>query len=416
MKNAVEKRPTYKLLTAAISAIIAGFAGQALGDEQLTLEDAIKGGKLDLNFRYRFENVDDDARPEEAHASTLRSRLTYTTKTFSDFQVGIEVDDVSVIGGENYDDLNGNNIDHAVVADPEGTEFNQVWIAYTGIDNTSIKAGRQRINLDNQRFVGGVGWRQNEQTYDGVTVVNNSLKDTTFFYAFVDNVNRIFGPNDGRAGTPAADVDWDSSANILNLNYKGLGFGTLSAYAYLLDLDDAPAMSTKTFGARFNGSQGDKTKLLYTAEYARQSDYEDNPNSYDANYYTLEGGVQTKGVTAKLGIEVLGADDNKGAFSTPLATLHSFQGFADKFLTTPGDGIEDVYASVFTNILGAKAGVIYHDFEADEGGANYGDEIDVVIAKQIHKNVHLLFKYANYNADDFGTDTEKAWLQLTINF
>ena len=113
---------------------------------------------------------------------------------------------------------------------------------------------------------------------------------------------------------------------------------------------------------------------------------------------------------------MLGADDNKGAFSTPLATLHSFQGFADKFLTTPGDGIEDVYASVFTNILGAKAGVIYHDFEADEGGANYGDEIDVVIAKQVHKNVHLLFKYANYNADDFGTDTEKAWLQLTINF
>ncbi|MDX2465603.1 MAG: alginate export family protein [Porticoccus sp.] len=416
MKNAVVKKPKCKLLTAAMSVIIVGFTGHTLANEQLTLEDAIKGGKLDINFRYRFENVDDDARPEEAHASTLRSRLTYTTKTFSDFQVGLEVDDVSVVGGENYDDLNGNNTDHAVVADPEGTEVNQVWIAYTGIDNTSIKAGRQRINLDNQRFVGGVGWRQNEQTYDSVTVVNSSLKDTTFFYAFVDNVNRIFGPNDGRTGTPAADVDWDSSANILNLNYKGLGFGTLSAYAYLLDLDDAPAMSTKTFGARFSGSQGDKTKLLYTAEYARQSDYEDNPNSYDADYYTLEGGVQAKGVTATLGIEVLGSDDNKGAFSTPLATLHKFQGFADKFLSTPGDGIEDVYASVFTNVLGAKVGVIYHDFEAEEGNTNYGDEIDLVIAKQLHKNIHLLFKYANYNAENFGTDTEKAWLQLTINF
>ena len=139
--------------------------------------------------------------------------------------------------------------------------------------------------------------------------------------------------------------------------------------------------------------------------------------SFDANYYNLEGGVKFKGVTAKLGLEVLEADDDKGiAFSTPLATLHKFQGFADKFLNTPGTGIEDTYASVFTKILGAKVGVIYHDFEAEEGSADYGDEIDLVVAKQVHKNVHVLLKYANYNADDFGTDTQKAWLQVLMKF
>jgi Alginate export len=416
MKNAVGKKPKCKLLAVAISSVIFGFAGQALADEQLTLEDAIKGGKVDVTLRYRFENVDDDARAEEGRASTLKSRLTYTTQTYKDFQVQLEVDNVSRIGSDNYDDLHNDMTDHGVVADADGTDLNQAWIAYTGIDDTTFKFGRQRINLDNQRFVGGVGWRQNEQTYDGVTIVNTYLQDTTVVYAFVDNVNRIFGPDDGRTGTPAADVDLDSSAHILNLNYKGLGFGTLSTYAYLLDVDDAPAISTKTFGLRFSGSQGDETKFLYTAEYARQSDYKDNPKSFDADYYTLEAGVQAKGVTAKLGMEVLGADDDKGSFSTPLATLHKFQGFADKFLATPGDGIEDIYASVFTKVLGAKVGIIYHEFEADEGSADYGDEIDFVIAKQVHKNVHLLFKYANYNADDFGTDTEKAWLQLTVKF
>ncbi|MEH6528395.1 MAG: alginate export family protein [Porticoccus sp.] len=422
MKNAVAKNPKTKLAV-TIAAVAFGFAGQTFADEALTLEDALKGGKADFSFRYRFENVDDDGRDEEGRASTLKSRFTYTTQTYKDFQVQLEVDNVSRIGSDNYDDFHNSNTDHGVVADTDGTDFNQAWVAYTGIDDTTLKAGRQRINLDNQRFVGGVGWRQNEQTYDGVTIVNTSLADTTAVYAYVQNVERVFGPDDGRAGTPAANSNLETEAHIFNVNYKGLGFGTLSGYAYLLDVDDIPDASTQTFGARFTGSQGDETKFLYTAEYARQSDYKDSTKSFDADYYTLEAGVEAMGVTGKVGYEVLGADDDKGSFSTPLATLHKFQGFADKFLTTPGDGIEDTYASVFTKIMGAKVGVIYHDFEADEGSNDYGDEIDFVVAKQVHKNVHLLFKYAKYDADDYvsmtdarRTDVDKIWLQMTVKF
>ena len=416
MKKAVATKPNMTLASAILLGAL-GVTGTASADDQLTLQDAIKGGKLDFNFRYRFENVDDDFRAKEAHASTLRSRLTYTSQVWNNLQVQVEADDVTVIGGENYDDLNNHMTDHAVVADPEGTEVNQAWIAYSGLDDTTLKYGRQRINLDNQRFIGGVGWRQNEQTYDSFTLSNSSLPDTTLFYGYINNVNRIFGPDDGRAGTPAADVDWDSSANIFNINYKGLGICTLSAYAYLLDLEDAPAASNKTYGIRLSGAQGKDTKLLYTAEYAWQSDYKDNPNSYDADYYTLEGGVQTQLITATLGLEVLEADDDANvAFSTPLATLHKFQGFADIFLNTPANGIEDIYGTLSGKVLGTNVAVTYHNFEADEGSADYGDEIDIAIAKQVHKNVHMLLKYANYNADDFGTDTQKVWLQVTVTF
>jgi hypothetical protein len=161
MKNAVAKGPTSKLAI-AIAAVVLGLSGQTFADEELTLEEALKGGKVDFTFRYRFENVDDDARPDEGHASTLLSRLTYTTQAYKDFQVQLEVDNVSRIGSDNYDDLHNSNTDRGVVADTDGTAFNQAWVAYTGIDDTTLKFGRQRINLDNQRFVGGVGWRQNE--------------------------------------------------------------------------------------------------------------------------------------------------------------------------------------------------------------------------------------------------------------
>ena len=236
-------------MTGAVSAN--GTSSQS--DDSATLQEALRNGKLAFNFRYRFENVDDDVRPEEAHASTLRSRITYTTNNWNNLQVQLEVDDVTVIGSDNYDDLNNHMTDHAVIADPEGTEINQAWLAWSGLTDTTMKYGRQRINLDNQRFIGGVGWRQNEQTYDSFTITNQSLPDTTLFYGYINNVNRIFGPDDGRTGTPASDVDWDSSADVININYQGLGIGTLAAYAYLLDLEDAPSASSKTYGVRLSG-------------------------------------------------------------------------------------------------------------------------------------------------------------------
>ena len=423
MKNAVATKPVMALPTIIMLGVL-GMTGavsangtSSQSDDSPTLQDALRNGKLAFNVRYRFENVDDDARPEEAHASTLRSRITYTTNNWNNLQVQLEVDDVTVIGGDNYDDLNNHMTNHAVVADPEGTEINQAWIAWSGLTDTTMKYGRQRINLDNQRFIGGVGWRQNEQTYDSFIITNQSLPDTTLFYGYINNVNRIFGPDDGRTGTPAADVDWESSADIININYRSLGIGTLSAYAYLLDLEDAPSASSKTYGVRLSGAQGKDTKWLYTAEYAWQSDYKDNPASYDADYCNLEAGIQTKWLTTRLGMDVLEADDHAGvAFSTPLATLHKFQGFADQFLNTPATGIEDRYGSVEGKVFGTLVQVTYHDFNAEEGNADYGDEIDIAIAKQVHKNVHLLLKYANYNADDFGTDTQKAWLQVTVAF
>ena len=55
----------------------------------------------------------------------------------------------------------------------------------------------------------------------------------------------------------------------------------------------------------------------------------------------------------KAGYEVLeGAPTGGLAFVTPLATLHKFQGWADKFLATPASGIEDAYIAVFGNALG----------------------------------------------------------------
>ena len=150
--------------------------------------------------------------------------------------------------------------------------------------------------------------------------------------------------------------------------------------------------------------------------YARQSDYEASPLNYDANYFRINAGYKIATTTLRVGYEVLGSDDGIAGFRTPLATLHKFQGFADKFLATPADGIRDlnIGASVKIGKLGAT--LSWHDFDSDEGSTDYGSEINLVATYPLSKRTSLLLKFANYNADEFATDTTKLWLMANINF
>ena len=366
-------------------------------------------GKWDLNFRYRYELVDQDGFDKDAHASTLRTRLGYRSPDNSNFGFLIEFDDVRPVGNDLYNSTRNGNTGRPVVADPKGTYVNQALILYKGIENTLIRAGRRRITFDNHRFIGDVGWRQNDQTYDGLSLTNMSLPETTIEYAYIDKVNRIFGPD---SGSPPADFQSDS--HILNVRHEMLPNWDITAYAYLLDFENAPLLSNKTFGIRTSGRNvvSDRISISYSLEYAQQNNYGDNPDNYSVDYILLEGALTTAGLTGKLGYEVLEGDSTQ-AFRTPLGTLHAFQGWADKFLVTPADGIEDLYFSIATKVRGANIALIHHRFSPEAGGPDYGNEWDLVIKKPLTQRYSIVVKYAYYDARSFATDTQKLWVMFT---
>lgn len=419
----------YLPLMISVMVVILAMGVPAVADEEdkkaTSWQEALTQGSMNLQFRYRYEYVDEDRDIDSSNASTLKSRFIYQTQNYRGITALLEVDDVTVIGNDNYNSTRNGESDHAVVADPNGTAVNQVWVAYDGVADTTAKYGRQRVNLDNQRFVGGVGWRQNEQTYDSITLVNASIPDLTAVYGYVYHVNRVFGPDDNRPGQPVAWVErLDTKTHLVNLAYTGLPFGKLSGYYYKLDeLEDEglAVLSTETFGVRLSGTPklNDKVSLDYALEYANQGDTGDNPNSYDVSYYLVEGGVKLGKISAKVGFEVLEGDVDEGAaFTTPLATLHAFQGWADKFLATPTAGIEDLYVSASASIpmIDSKLTVVYHDFQADDTSQDWGTEWDVALSREFGKYITGLLKYANYEADDHSIDTEKLWLQVQVNF
>ena len=393
----------------------------AVAEETTDLPAAITTGKAAASLRYRYEFVDQDSLGlvnKQADASTARLRLNYRTGQWSGLSLFGEFDYVGHIfvtdfnsGGGTSPDKNGV---YPVVADPKGADLNQLYLDLNASEKASIRLGRQRVLLDNQRFVGGVGWRQNEQTYDALTISTSAIPRSSASYTFLNRVKRIFGDR-SPAGSDRVN------GHLLNGKFKVDEDWSVVPYLYHLDYKDAPRFisSSTTLGARLAGGfPAGEGKLSIVAEIARQSDAGSNPLNYDANYLHADfAWAVPNGLSLGIGYESLGSDNGQFAFQTPLATLHKFQGWADKFLATPAAGIDDVYATVKFNVIGWGFTGVYHDFSAESGGGSYGTELDVSAARKISDHYSLLLKGAFFNADATALDdTTKLWLMFTASY
>lgn len=396
--------------------MFAAFPGSAFAEGN-TLGDALMQSKPLINLRLRHESVDQNGIANDASANTLRARLGVQTGNYEGFTLLVEGEMVIGFGSEDYNDtINGKGA-YPVVADPEDQQLNRAQISYTGFDDTAIIVGRQRVILDNARFVGNVGWRQNEQTFDAAVVSTSILPDTTLTYGYVDKIHRIFGTN-------SAAGRLDTNTHLINGKFTGLENIEIGAYAYLLDVDLVPAASTATYGIRASGKfdVADGVTAGLSGEYARQSDRANNTRNVSLDYYRAEASVGYEGLTGLVGYEVLEGDGTVG-FGTPLATLHAFQGWADVFLATPAGGIEDLYikgaynAGPVLGLAGLSGAVIYHDFQGERTGGNLGTEWDAVLTAKIDGNFAATAKYATYDGPTGGpASRDKIWFQIAYSY
>lgn len=402
----------------------------------------LAGGTPNLDVRLRYENVDQDNIKEEADALTARARLGYTTGKWNDIDGQLEFEGLSVIGKDDYNSFINRETTFPVVADAEFNELNQGWIRYSGLPKTQIKWGRQRIVLDNSRFVGNVGWRQNEQTYDATTLTSTVIPKLTFNYSYLTNINsfRFFDFNPDPLVTELGS-DLDIKAHLINAQLAAIEKKlVLTGYAYLLDFDEIPVapvgrlfQDTKTIGLRVTGAIPlDKFTVSYALEYADQQDYKDSTSIVDAKYKLIEASLGYAKLKGTVGYELL-EGDGVYSFQTPLATAHAHNGWADQFLITPLGGLVRTYVSANATVGKLGLTATYHKFESDQGSVDYGDEIDLLASYPVIESFVLSVKYAAYSADEFPTfvpppvppattgtpttfDTDKLWIYAEYKF
>lgn len=471
-----------RLRQVSVAILLAALSMQAMAEEEAlpeyTFMDAIKTGKNMTSFRLRYENVQQDglqpnnlSNPtnslnpsrlddiKDANALTLRSLIGWQTAPYHNFSFAAQLINVSKLD-DNFNDgtnsfrTNGasnqnNRIEYAKVVDPDHTDINQLYVDWTGIKNTRVRAGRQQVNLDNVRFIGDIAFRQVMQVFDGVSVFNKSIPDTELFVAHFEKVNQIF------------TTERNGNLEIINARYRISPTEFLVGYGYLSNFENlglgnawfgagaanlAADQSNKTFGIRLDGTHPftPNYRAHYTAEYAKQSDYKEGDDRIDAHYYKLGGGFGIDNFNMRIDQELLSSNKNQYAFQTPFGTNHLFQGWVDKFLVTPRAGIKDSFVTATYRYGDFVFFADYHVLDSDEdfytvnGGATrsgnrYGTEWNAAVTWNIDKNWMTKFEYGKFSEDDHFAaaanvisnpagirgrvrDTEKLWLTAMYTF
>lgn len=376
--------------------------------------------KLKGEIRPRFETADVvDNGKDAAQSLTARTHLTMTGGLFGvdGLTSTIGLQSVNNFGGTNYNSTQNGNTKYDVIADPNLAMLSEASIDYK-LGENNFHAGRSQVNLDNQRFIGTVGWRQLERSYDTLYVTNSSIKGLNVLAAYIY----------GFAGVKSVTTT-ESNSVLLHAKYKVSDALNITVYDYML------SSIHDTYGLALTGKADVGVKLNYRAEYAVQSDptmeYRVKDVKADAEYINLDLGANMSGILAGLNYESLSGADASGKtkFTTPLATGHKFNGWADVFLATPSGGLVDVNARLGykTKDFG-KLLAVYHSFTSRNtmvtptGTSNdLGTEIDAVYVNKISavKGLKGLLKFAAYSKgaiSGYTHDKQVMWAQLDYKF
>ncbi|MBN2817266.1 MAG: hypothetical protein JXQ67_11330 [Campylobacterales bacterium] len=410
------------LLSSVAVAALMSSANLMAAEDGLNIFSDIKL-KGEIRPRYEVADVKDNG-VEKGQAFTARTHLAVTAGLLEvqglSATVGIQT--VNNFGYTNYSPASTN---YDKILDPQAAMLSEASVDYVA-GKTAIHAGRSQLNLDNQRFIGTVGWRQLERSYDTLAVTNTDVENLELMAAY------LYGYA-GVGGTTTTET----SSVILHAKYKVMDELTITAYDYMI------GSSNDTLGIALTGNATlEGVKLDYRAEYAMQSDptmeYRVKDVKADATYYNLDLGTNISGILAGVNYEFLSGTngtDGKTNFNPAFGTNHKFNGWADVFFvgnTGPTGGLKDFNLRLGYTAAGlGKILAMYHDFKSDVAmtagsgtSDNLGSEIDVVYTNAIPgvKGLAGLLKFASYSKGDVTSfanatkDKQVAWAQLDYKF
>ena len=411
------------LSMAAVPLMVGGLAITASADDGINILNDIKL-KGEIRPRYEYADVKDNGK-DAANAFTARVHLAVTAGLFGvdGLSTTIGIQTVNNFGSNNYNSTDNGQAQYDVVKDPQFAMLSEATLDYS-IGKTALHVGRSQVNLDNQRFIGTVGWRQNERSYDTAYFANNDIENLNVLVAYVY----------GFQGVGTADTA-DTNSILLNASYKVMDELKITAYDYML------SSISDTYGVALTGKVDLGAKLTYRAEYAQQTDSSMKTGSKakgkaDANYMNFDLGANFSGILAGLNYEVLsGASTSSGsetAFNPVLGTNQKFNGWADVFYVAalPTGGLQDMNIRLGYKADGfGKVLAVYHDFKSDTTATgasdDLGSEIDVVYVNKIPgvNGLTGLVKYASFSKGSATngyaasqSDKQVAWVQLDYKF
>ena len=371
-----------------------------------SLRAAVEASEWWAKLRWRYEDRDDEARPEPDEDASLSTVIGLRTAAWGALRGLVEFTNVSQLGPD----------DEALVV--KGSEINRLQLEWQASEEQLLVLGRQRIRRGNGRWVCERPWRMMEQNYDAATYAAKA-GGVDWYAGLIDNINTgLF-------------EDKDLNAVLLDAQGSFAPGAKWMAYLYDLDYPDGPAISKEvdafesstTAGLALTGKTSDGPRYLrWRAEAAQQTASHNNDSGLDELYAHAELYAHRGPWHAGLGYEVFGGDGTNAVQFT-LGRRHGLNGFTNRTARIPGDGLEEKLLEVGYDGGDWDLKALYRVFDAENAGLHYGDEFNLAFATDLSEDTMLGIRYASYMGDEapadranLGDDVQRFWIWLATGF
>lgn len=379
--------------------------------------DPLDGAHGWIRTRLNNDRVDSAGFARNADARTLSTRAGIELLPLPDMALTLEVEDISHLGPDDFNDLTNGRVAYPVVVAAESMGINRLNASWWGLPHTQITLGRQALAFDDQRFVGPNDWFQNDNAFDALSIRTTPLDGLTLDWAGVWRQAGVLGRHHPRGTT-------DSESHLLHARWQARDDLAAIAYGYFIDQRNNPAASSRTLGGRleYETRLSDDWSVTADGEYAHQSDYAGQPARFGLDIRTGHLGARWRNWRVAAGYESL-EGDSANAVQTPFGSTYDFHGHAYRFARIPADGLEDASLRLDWQLVdgpawaqGLKVWTVFHDFDAERDGRGYGHEWDMGVRHRLTEQVEALAHLARYRAHGFATDTDWLLLQLSVAF
>lgn len=383
----------------------------------LRLSEALTSGSLLLELRPRFNLITETAKPETTEVTTVRALIGWRSAPVRDVRLTAQAILTGIVGPKrlNDDPRRFASSPYPLLPDPARQGINQLHLDYSGFDATKIRIGRQILELDDERFISDVDFRQTPQVFDGVTVNSQHLANAELTVGHYWRLRSVLG-----AASPLR-------LTIAHGAWNPAPGQSLVAYGYWHDNAATGAQTgfasnaQRIVGLRAEGELRLPARLRasYLGEAAWQRAIGGGDARVAARYYRLGAGIGNDVWTLRADHEEKGSRRGDYGFQTPLTDFYAFNGWALQFTTTPRSGLRDSWLTLRSNFAAVEARLEYHRFRSAWGAFDFGDEWDGSIAYQLRPDTVARLQLARYRA---GRDTpeqnsvNKTWLTLTYRY
>ena len=385
------------------------------GGEPFSIGDSLAHGRFTLELRPRYNRIEESNLDERTEAGTVRAVAGWRSAPFAGFRVTLQAIHTDQAGSDLNDDPTMLATSrYPLLPDPRYTGVNEAHVEYSGIEGLRMRAGRQVVRLDNQRWVSDNDFRQIPQLFDGVSAT----------YEGIERV-QLAAQRYWRVRTTSGQTQ-PLQLTLARAAWNPLEGQSLSAYAVFHDQAQNGALtgfadsSYRVTGVKAEGSAAriGSIEVPYLAEFAWQRPYANGDSRIDANYWRLGAGLAATGWTARYDYEVKGSNHGAYGVQMPLTDLYAFNGWTLHFFNTPAQGLRDQWLTLRCAVSKLTLYGEAHRFRSDFGGTDLGRELDASVTYPIVENAVLRLQHARY---DPGSDTpdpriRKTWLTLTYTY